>query len=193
MAAQIPLKEPSEFVAGDTVQWNRKDLSGDYPANGGWTLRYYFYGPKGAIPVDATADGADFSVTISAETSAAFVPGDYKIKGFVAHAGNAIRRIIYDNALKITEDPANVSDAGLDNRSHAKVCLDAIEAVLEGRATRSDRSYTIAGRQTEHYTFEDLIKMRDYYAAIVARENQAAAFARGEGGGQVLVRFSRPS
>lgn len=192
MATEIPTKEPSAFTAGDTVKWKRANLSGDYPATGGWTLKYYLYGPEGVQAVDAVADGVNFAVTITALVSSAFVAGDYAIKGFVTKTATSERYLVYENSLTVNPDPANINDA-TETRSHAKKCLDAIEAVLEGRATRSDRSYTIAGRQTEHYTFEDLMKLRDYYAGKVAAEKQAAAFARGEGGGQVLVRFSRPS
>jgi hypothetical protein len=188
---EIPQKEPSEVVAGDTIKWTRKNLSGDYPANDGWTLQYRIFGRKGNYTVDASADGAHFAITIAAADSAAYVAGDYTIRGFVSKAGE--RYQVYESRLKVEPDPTNVGSESIDERTHAKKCLEAIEAVLEGRATRSDRAYTIAGRQTEHYTFEDLLKLRDYYAGKVAAEEREAATNRGESGGQVLVRFSRPS
>jgi hypothetical protein len=77
-----------------------------------------------------------------------------------------------------------------DNRSHAKKVLDAIEAVLEGRATRQDQSYSIAGRTLALTPIPDLMKLRavykDEYEGEVATANIRIGRASGR---KIAVRF----
>jgi hypothetical protein len=61
-----------------------------------------------------------------------------------------------------------------DTRSHAQRTLDAIEAVIEGRATDAVQSYTIGGRQINKMGADDLIRWRNYYRTEVAAEIDAA-------------------
>ena len=57
-----------------------------------------------------------------------------------------------------------------DNRSHAKKVLDAIQAVLENRASQDQMSYSIAGRSLSRMTIDDLMRFRDRYRAEYNRE-----------------------
>ena len=75
MTREIPSREPSDIVAGDTIEWYRTDLTGDFPASGGWTLAYTLRlrsGTGNKITVNAAASGDAFLVTILAATSANF-------------------------------------------------------------------------------------------------------------------------
>ena len=66
--------------------------------------------------------------------------------------------------------------------------LDAIEALIEGRATKDVSSYSIAGRSLTRMTPDELVKWRSTYRAEVARQRNAG---KPNGGRKItLARFS---
>ena len=66
--------------------------------------------------------------------------------------------------------------------SHAQTVLDAIEAVIENRASLDQQSYTIAGRRLDRMPIADLLMLRDRYKAEVFKEEVEARIAAGLGG-----------
>lgn len=181
----IPTTEPATLRAGDTWQWRREDLTADYPASDSWTLSYRFVrrgdaddaaGSSDKFDVAATADGAAFAVTVAATTTAGYRAGIYEWIARVSKAG-----VVTTVATGVLELARNIGaiGAGEDLRSHAQKVLDAIERVIEGRATKGDESYTIAGRSLTRTPFEDLRAAREYYRAEVAREQRKADLAAG--------------
>lgn len=179
MALPVATSEVLEFTKGDTVTW-RVNYS-DYPANDSWVLTYYLRGPANFSFV-ATADGPTHVVLVPAADTATYEIGRYLLVGLVSKG--AERKQVYSGQVLVKEDWAN-QEAGFDPRSHARKCLDAIEAVLEGRATRSDQTYQVGGRSVSHYSFEELTKMRDYYLAEVAAEEAL----NGPGNKYIYARF----
>ena len=190
-ATDIPLCEPTEFTAGETVKWRREDLTTHYPADE-WTLTYFIFGRRGNYdPIVATADGEEFGVTLSATVTATYVPGDYTLVGRVSKAGEVYPA--YEGKLTVFQDPSNIGGQTFDDRSHARKCLEAIEAVLEGRAGRADKSYQIAGRPVEHFTLKELIEARDVWAGKVASEEAAELVKQGKSNGRLIgIRFHNP-
>jgi hypothetical protein len=168
MTAEIATNEPFEARAGLTWQWRREDLA-DYPAST-WTLKYWFKktGSAGAnFSVTASADGDRFAVLISATTSAAIAAGNYTWSAQVtagAEAYEVDRGVL--NVLPRYDQAAN-----LDDRSHARIMLEEIEATLQGRASRSQKQYTIGNRSLEFLTPEELEKWRAKYRAEVRAED----------------------
>jgi hypothetical protein len=78
----------------------------------------------------------------------------------------------------------------LDNRSHARKALDAVQAYLENPANLSAAMYEIAGRKLQRLSIPDLLTLRDRYQFEVAREEAAALVARGlPDKRRVMVRF----
>lgn len=180
--------EPSQFIAGDTVTW-LKSLS-DYDAAAGWVLTYEFRGNTRKTIVCAP-DGADFLATIDAATSATFGAGRYFGFAYVAKAG--ARYTVWQGQIVVKANPA-AGSAAYDGRSHARKCLDSIEAVLEGNATREEADYTISfggtNRQLRFCPKLELLQMRNYYLAEVRREEKEERLAQGKGSGsRILVRF----
>jgi len=195
MAIPIPTEEPTTFMAGDTVKWTRSFA--DYPANGGWELAYRLRGTKSYLidfGVEVSASGADFLVNILASTSVTYAPGDYLLVGCVEKDGE--RKQVYSKSLTITAnhlDVAGVTSA-YDPRTRAKRTLDAIDAMIEGTATREEKSYTITHgsitQTVELFDRGELLKLRTYYANLVAQEEIAARTAAGKSSGtRVKVRF----
>jgi len=189
MAFSIPEIEPQRVYAGDRLQWTR-DFS-DFPADE-WTLTYYLRSDKagGQIDIVATADGDEFSVDVSPDTSAAYVPSTYYWSAFVSSASD--RKLVAQGRMEVVQNPSDIYDP-TDGRSHARRTLDSINAVIERRATSDQQRYVFqaVGRSVDKMPIKDLLDFRDYYAALVSQEEQAEAIARGEGTGKnVFVRFN---
>lgn len=83
-----------------------------------------------------------------------------------------------------------ITDAAADQRSHAKIMLDALEAVLQGKASKDVSSYSIAGRALTKLTPDELELWRDKYRAEYAAERRKERIKDGRGSGAtVKVRF----
>jgi len=65
-----------------------------------------------------------------------------------------------------------------DGRNNARKALDAIDAVLGGKATQDQQSYTIKGRSLTRYTVADLLKLRTSFVVKVNREKGKSGFRK---------------
>lgn len=178
------------LIAGDTLQFEKSVP--DYPASAGYTLKYRLVPRTGAgtaIVVTASASGADYVVNELPATTATWAPGFYSWSSWVEKASE--RRTLESGQIEIKPDPATTG-APLDSRSHARKVLDAIEAVLEGRASVDQQEVTLAGRSLKLTPIADLLALHDKYVAMVRREDDAARVAAGlPSRNRVLTRFSR--
>jgi len=184
MARPIPTREPTTLRAGDTWTWTR--TLADYPADT-WTLSYTLFNAAAAITLTATADGTDHLINIAPATTAAYAAGRYD---WVARVTDGTD--VYTIAKGAIQVQAALGSA-LDERSHARKMLDAIEATLEGRATQEqlDIVQVRVGDLTTQHGQGELIKLRNTYRHEVAMEDQAARLARGERSGRMVqVRFT---
>lgn len=181
MAADIPTNEPVKARAGDTWKWTR--TLDDYPA-GTWTLKYRFKHPTAAgFEVVATASGTDHSVTVAASATTGYAAGKYTWIAWV-EGGSSEKYTVDHGTLEIQpEYRAASSTATLDERSHARKTLEAIEAWIEAR-DMAVAEYEIAGRRMKYIPIPELIKLRQSYKREVEAEEAAAAIARGEGSGR---------
>lgn len=187
MAAAIPTTEPVELRSGDTWKWRREDLS-DYPAPT-WTLKYRFKNAAGGFEITATADGSNFAVTVGASTTATYAAGKYEVVGWVASGGEEYT--VFNRTIEVLPNlRASSAATAQDVRSHARKVLEAIEAVIESRATKDQQAYSINGRSLQRTPIADLITLRAQYAMEVQREVQAEKLKQGLGGGRaIFVRF----
>lgn len=179
--------EPTTIIIGDTLSWVRRSVQAisendngtpettDIKASDGWALKYVAVGRLGAITINATADDEnadDFKFSATATATGAYVAGDYQWQ--IVATKTTTRYTIATGIVTVTDNIAGRT-AAYDNRSHAKKVLDAIEAVIEGRASASDQSYTIAGRSITRIPLQELMRLRAQYKAEydaeVATEN----------------------
>lgn len=180
--------EPAQLRAGDTWQWRREDLATNYQATA-WTLSYVFKNAAKAFQVLATADGVFFAVDVPATVTTDYPAGFYRWASQVAKDDER-----YTVGIGTTEVLANVfdtPDTAQDLRSHAGRVLDAIEAVIESRATKDQERYSIAGRELWRTPIADLLRLRDYYRAEVLREVEADLPPAQRRGRNSYVRFGR--
>ena len=180
MSDDTPSIAPTTLRAGDTATWRRS--LGDYPASGGWQLKYTLVATSGAYNFSATADGDDFVVSVAPATTATWVAGAYNLTEYVTNGTD--RYTLATTRVQVLPDLAAAS-TGADTRTHARKTLEAIEAWLESRAPAVAK-VEIAGRRIENYPLSDLLALRDRYKAEVAREDAAANGGRT---GRLLVRF----
>lgn len=162
--ADVPTREPVEFTAGDTVKW--KIALPHYPADDGWTLKYSFRGPE-VHDVTAVADGADHSVTIAKTLSITFAAGNYWWEAYASKAAERFKARF--GQLKVLVNLETVDEV-FDNRTHVKKTLDALEALIEGKATRDQMSYSIEGRTISRFSLSELYDARARYAALYRLE-----------------------
>jgi hypothetical protein len=182
--SNIPTQEPAVLVAGDTAKWRR--TLADYPANESWVLTYTLVSAATRYTFTASADGASHLVAVAATTTATWAPGTYTWRAQVSKAGEVFT--VGTGTFSVRPTFA----AATDGRSHARKVLDAIEAVIEGRATSEVGEYQIAGRQLKYIPVDELLALRDKYRGEVLREDAASRAARGlPDPRRVYVRFAR--
>jgi len=194
--------EPIEIIIGDTITWIRRNVQAasendsgtleytDIKASDGWTLKFTAVGKLGIFVITAAADSDnadDFKFTAAAATTAAYVAGDYKWQ--LVATKTTTRYTIAEGWITLTDNISGRS-ALYDNRSHAKKVLDAIEAVIEGRASKDQMGYQIAGRSLTMTPIPDLIKLRSIYKDEYDGEVATARVAAGlSSKRKILTRF----
>jgi len=190
MPDDIPNFEPDLIVAGDTATWRRH--FDKYPASDGWVISYALVQQRTGLQIliTGTADGLDHLVNVPAATTAAWSDGDYTGAGFVTLGAN--RFTVWQGTLTIAPDPAGASPGDL--RSHARRVLDAINQVLEGRASQEVLEFTVEGTILRKASVNDLLTLRDRYLVIVRKEDDAQKIANGRRTGRrLLTRFNNPN
>lgn len=171
MSSAILTSEPRAFIAGETLTWSKSFAN--YPATV-WTLKYSSRGP-GTAPTDitATADGEDFLVDFSSTYTAALTPaGTWRLLGWVEKGSE--KHFVYDRDVVVIAAPASGT---LETRSTAKIIVDNIDAYLQqiktgGTSALAVASYKIADRETQHYTLDELVKLRTYFWNIYVSEKR---------------------
>jgi hypothetical protein len=147
---------------GDSLSWTESDSN--YPASDGWNIYYVLVNASKRITFNSAADGDDHDFDITAATTAAWTPGQYTYQRYVSDGTDRVT--LTRGSVEIKPDFTTASD----QRSDSQKKLDAIEAIIENRASLDQQSYTIAGRSITRLDIKDLLYFRDYYAAKVRKE-----------------------
>lgn len=181
--------EPLEIIAGDLLQWKRTDLT-DYD-NNLYTLKYSARLASGTgteIEITATAEDNDFLVSESSATTANYTSGTYYWQAYVTRDSDSSRITIDSGLFKVL---ANSDTSISDPRTHARLMVDKIESLLEGRADNDVDNYAIAGRSITKMSIEELMSWRSFYQAEVSNEEDAIARRDGKSSSSTFqVRFS---
>jgi hypothetical protein len=185
MAETIPTTEPASVRAGDTWRWQISVPA--YPAPT-WTLTYTLFSAAGTLALVSSASGSAHLIDQSPAETAGYTAGQYH---YVLHASDGTDRFqIGEGVIEVLPNLSALDS--YDGRSHAKQMLDAIDAMMLGRATDGDLDViavtTGTGRGTT-WSPAELMRIRSHYAAQVAHEQDMAARARGERTGVVQLSF----
>lgn len=172
-------REPLEIAAGDTLSWTR--TFNDYPAGDGWVLKYAFRGPA-VVNLTSAADGDSHVTTIAVDTFT--TAGTYFVQGYVEKGSE--RRTVYSGRLKVTPNLAAIASGTYEGRSHAQKVVDAIEAVIEGRASKDQQEMWIDGEKLVRTPVADLLKLRDRYRQELSAQDDKERRRQGRGGRRII-------
>ena len=188
-----PQKEPSTLVLGDYWAWKRDDLADTYPI-GSCALTYEFHNDVGGGGVNkftltATEANDTYYIEAASSSTTGYAIGDYIWEAYITKASDSNRVMVDSGRTTITQ---NLADTSADLRSHAKKVLDAIEAVIENRASMDQSSMSIAGRSLSRMSIDELMTFRDRYKAEYLKEIKLARIRNGQGTGNTpKVRFTK--
>lgn len=186
MAAEIPFVEPAGFSVGERVQWKR--TLADFPISEGWTLKYYLRGNFAHEPITltATTSGTDYLIDIA--TDEITTDGVYYWQSFVEMTG--YRMPVSSGRFVVTPDLSAIpANQPYDGRTHARKCLEAIQAVLAGRCTTDISRYVLqaVGRSVDKMSVDDLLKLEARFQTEVDAEEGA-----NRGKKNIYIRFGTP-
>lgn len=169
MAHTPPTYTPSSLIAGITWHWTR-DLA-DYPADT-WTLTYYLRSSTGAalITIAGTADGTTHKLLVTSTGS--YTAGVYTYQAVVTDGDYTY--LVEEGEIEVV---AGLASSTADPRSHARKMVDAIRAVIEGRASSDILMYSIGGMQIQQMSPKQLQEWLNFYEARLARETGTAVTA----------------
>lgn len=183
-SANFPTQVPSELQLGDFWAWKRDDLAADYPL-ADYALSYEFNLIDGSTAANftltATESGNEYIISTSSTTS--YTVGNYNWISYITRSSDSARVKLEEGYVEIQDNYATTSNSV---RSHAKKVLDAIEAVIENRASMDQQSMSIAGRSLSRMSITDLMTFRDRYKAEYLKEVKIARIKNGLASGNTI-------
>jgi hypothetical protein len=180
----------AQLVAGDKWSWTGIDLSDLGYSPSTYTLKYAFRGEK-VLDLLATAStsGAGYDVTATPTQTAALTAGVYGWVAAVFDASNNRTEIARGTVTIIPDIFAmTLANAPHDLRSWVKASLDAVQAVLQGRASRVEEEYQIAGRMLRLIPGPELLLLEGELSRRYESELQSSGQID-SGSNQILARF----
>ncbi len=177
------MTEPEKVVAGDSVSWTITDSEHPGPT---WAISYALVNSDGDHrTLTSTANVEEHTVTLTPAQTADWQPGTYT---WQRYANDGSDRVTTGSGS--IEVAADLQPGSVDLRTTAKQILDAIDAVLKGKASQDQLTYSLNGRSLTRMTWADLIAARSHFKREVDREEAAARVAAGQPSGKTLrVRF----
>lgn len=156
-----------------------------------WTLYAILRGPM-PITLFAVGDGPKHTFFAAPSETAKWAPGTYAytIRARMGSHAEAHIEEVEGGRLIIAPDVQQL-DAGHDAREWAEQALEAVEAVILGRATTGQESYRINNRELRYIPIPDLLRLRDKLRREIDQKRRVAA---GNLFGDTLrVKFRRPA
>lgn len=181
---QTPTIEPTIIRAGQYYTW-QKTLA-DYSAPD-WTLKYTISGSAGGslAAKSATGSGTTHTFVLTAAETAALSKGIFKLFGWVENGSTKIP--ISTTTLQVLANLFTAVTA--DQRTDNQIILDAIIAVIKGRATKAHVEIAIAGRNIMLLSPAELYKWQKFYEYEVQKELDAEQVANGGTRPRNLIQF----
>lgn len=131
-----------------------------------WQLRLHMRG-AGQMDLEAVGDGAAHQFEALGTVTADWTAGTHWWAVRAESDGDLVE--LARGQIEILPD-ITAAEAGFDGRSENEKALDAINAVLGKRATIDQERYRINNRELYRMSVKDLLKLRDHFVKLVARE-----------------------
>ena len=179
------------IVAGDYLAWKREDLGSDYPpASYALTYSARLNGTGStAISITASESGTDYLVEVASSSTASYTVGIYQWAGYITRSSDSERVQIAEGTWEVIPNRATST---ADPEPYAKTVLDAIEAVIQGRASQDQMSFSIAGRSLSRMSIQDLLLFRNKFKADWLKEKRMQRTRKGLGhNGIIKTRLGR--
>lgn len=175
---------PEELQIGDT--WFFELEYDDHPATA-WDLVIYFANPENTYSATASANASAHRFTVAATTTDDYVPGGYSYQIRAEHKTDGR---VFTVGEGYVDFMAPLSEQA-DHRDRIKKTLDAIDAVIENRASTDQLSVSVAGRSISRMGINELRDFRAWYSQqwerLKAKQRQKA-FGKSRRN-KVLARF----
>lgn len=174
---------PRNITIGDTVAWT-EDLP-EYPASASWVLTYSFTSPLAKFASDHAVNGDEHDISI--DTTGLEI-GRYLYAKTVT---DGVSRFTLEKGYVEVEPDLFADTIGVDRRRYAEIALTNIEAVLQGKATQDQTSYSLNGRALSRYSPDELNAWRASLRREVSDlKQQSRRKAGGKSHSNVRVRFT---
>ena len=182
-----PTNVPETLTVGDRWAWKREDIATDY-APASFTLTYSFRLLSSAATEIALTSSvisettSAYVIEVPSATTAGYTKGDYSYQEYITN-GSAQRVVVSTGYLSVTP---NLDADGADPRSHARIVFDALEAMLENRASIDQSSMSVAGRSLSRMTPEEIRDWYEYYRHKVNLEVKKDRISKGLATGSLI-------
>ena len=191
-STNYPPQVPTELQLGDFWAWKREDLANDYPV-ADYSLSYEFNLVDGATASNFTLTATESGDTyiIEATNTSSYTKGNYNWVSYMTRSSDSARVKLEEGFVEVQDNYATTSASV---RSHAKIVLDSIEAVIENRANIDQSSMSIAGRSLSRMSIDELLTFKDRYKAEWLKEVKMARIKNNQGSGNTIkVNFGSSS
>jgi len=176
--SEVLWREPIEFVAGDTLAFNRR--LADYPADQGWSLLYELRGGTQAVSFTSTASGSDHACVVSAATTSTWAPGSYVLEGYAVNGDQ--RFTIYYGALAIRLN-LQTAPGNAPIQTFAQQMLAQIEQTMRAKAGDDLAASQLGDTRFQYLTPEQLRIEHGYWKGVrrqeIAKERAKAGLPTG--------------
>ena len=191
MTRTIATRVPAFAYLGQTLEF-RKTWP-DFPV-ATWSAVMHLRSTEGYLDIAAIVVDGDFKFTVAA--LAPNTGGNFSgaVDYIIVVTDGTDKIPAEQGQIDIKADPTAAN--ALDMRSHVKKVLDAIEAVIEDRATKTDLNYTVSTnggtRSLSRITHDELLQVRRQYARLYRAELAKQKRRSGRKAGNVVKsRISR--
>ncbi len=159
------IKFPRTFTAGDVLSWAFS--LPEYSADDGWSAEVRIAGPANNLVVPTVGTGTEYTAEITQAVTDQL--NAERAEVFVIVTDGSQKITCYRQAITVRPDPRGDS---YDPRTHEAKTLDAIQALLEKKATKDQQTLTHDGQSLARYTFDQLISLEKLYRRRVAKQRR---------------------
>jgi hypothetical protein len=192
-ATNYPTREPglaeygSPIVAGDFTPWKKTGIEDDYPA-ATYSVAYQCtsnVASTDGYTVPGSVSSSEWIFEIPSATTAGYTPGIYQWNLYATRTSDSERLRLDSGSWEVV---SNIRiDTSTDVQSEARKVLTAIQAVIRGRASQDQMSYSIAGRSLARMPIEDLLKFKNEYMAEWIKETRLERARKGLGNDGIIL------
>lgn len=166
MPGHVIVELPRRITIGDTITWD--ETLSDFPASASWVVIYSFTSKDGQFKSTHAAVVDDHRITIDTTD---LDEGHY---AWTKKVDDGSETFTLESGILDVDPDLSADTTAVDRRSYAEIALEAIEALLKGKATKDQTSYSLNGRALSRYSIDELTEWRAALRVEVRDEKQTA-------------------